>query len=327
MQRTRYINEQAFADEMNDFYRHFDTQDSSSRCDSVLSNVFVSNADRLEIDVDVVTKVFQHVCSRKATGPDGIPAFLFKTFAEELAPAWCPIFQLSVDSHRVPILWKTSYITPVLKIICPKENNDYRPVALTSIVMKCLERLVACKLRLGVQDYLDPFQFSYRQGRGTDDAINTVVHLPVILKHLDKAKAYARLLFIDFNSAFNLIQPHTLLTKLKQMNVNPYITKWYHSFLTDRVQLVKVNQTLSQTVVTNTGAPQGCVSSPILYILHTNDCTSSSTNNYIIKFSDDSAILSLLHADSDISMYTSEIESFVHWCDNNRLKLNVSITQ
>ena len=52
---------------------------------------FVSNADRLEIDVDVVTKVFQHVCSRKATGPDGIPAFLLKTFAEELAPAWCPI--------------------------------------------------------------------------------------------------------------------------------------------------------------------------------------------------------------------------------------------
>ena len=51
---------------------------------------------------------------------------------------------------------------------CPKENNDYRPVALTSIVMKCLERIVACKLRLDVQDYLDPFQFAYRQGRGTD---------------------------------------------------------------------------------------------------------------------------------------------------------------
>ena len=62
-------------------------------------------------------------------------------------------------------------------------------------------------------------------------------------------------------------------------------------------------------MVTNTGAPQGCVSLPMLHILYTNDCTSSSTNNYIIKFSDDSAILSLLHADSDISMYTSEIEA------------------
>ena len=104
------------------------------------------------------------------------------------------------------------------------------------------------------------------------------------------------------------------------MNVNPYIIKWYHSFLTDMVQLVKVNQTLSQTVETNTGAPQDCVRSPIFYILYTNDCTSRSTNNYIIKMFDDSAILNLLHADSDISMYTSEIESFAHWCDNNHLK-------
>ena len=112
-------NEQSFSDEMNDFYRRFDTQDCSSRCYSVLRDVFVSNADRLEIDVDVVTNVFPNVCNRKATGPDGISAFLLKTFAEELAPAWCPIFQLSVDSHRVPILWKTSDINPVPKKTSP----------------------------------------------------------------------------------------------------------------------------------------------------------------------------------------------------------------
>ena len=100
-----------------------------------------------------------------------------------------------------------------------------------------------------------------------------------------------------------------------------------YSFLTDRVQLVKINQTLSQTVVTNTGAPQGCVSSPILYILYTNDYTSNSTNNYIINCCDDTAILSLLNTDSDISMYTSEIESFVHWCNINHLKLIINKTQ
>ena len=74
---------------------------------------------------------------------------------------------------------------------------------------------MACKLRLDVQDYLDPFQYAYSHGRGTYDAVNTVVHL--ILKH--KPKAYVRLLFIDFSSTFNLIQPHTLLSKLKQMKV------------------------------------------------------------------------------------------------------------
>ena len=47
MQITRYTNEQAFADEMNDFYRRFDTQDSSSRCDYVLSDVFVSRFNKI----------------------------------------------------------------------------------------------------------------------------------------------------------------------------------------------------------------------------------------------------------------------------------------
>ena len=60
---------------------------ATSIYDSELSDVFVSNDDRLEIYVDVVTKVFQHVCSRKATGPDGSSVFLLKQFAEELAPA------------------------------------------------------------------------------------------------------------------------------------------------------------------------------------------------------------------------------------------------
>ena len=62
---------------------------------------------------------------------------------------------------------------------------------------------MACKLRLDVQDYLDPFQYAYRHGRGTDDAVNTVVHL--ILKHLDKPKAYARLLTLAWRSTFGML--------------------------------------------------------------------------------------------------------------------------
>ena len=63
---------------------------------------------------------------------------------------------------------------------------------------------MACKLRLDVQDYLDPFQYAYSHGRGTYDAVNIVVHL--ILKHLDKPNAYARLLFIDFILVYLLMR-------------------------------------------------------------------------------------------------------------------------
>ncbi len=66
---------------------------------------------------------------------------------------------------------------------------------------------------------LDPLQFAYRQERSTDDALNSISHLT--LKHLEDPKAYARLLFIDFSSAFNSLQAHLLLQKVTQMTVDP----------------------------------------------------------------------------------------------------------
>ena len=56
-------------------------------------------------------------------------------------------------------------------------------------------------LKKEVDVHLDPFQFAYKQGRGTDDALNRITHL--VTKHLEDPKAYVRLLFVDFSSAFN----------------------------------------------------------------------------------------------------------------------------
>lgn len=49
-------------------------------------------------------------------------------------------------------------------------------------------------LKKEVDSLLDPFQFAYKQGRGTDDAINSVTHL--VTKHLEDPKAYGYCLSI-----------------------------------------------------------------------------------------------------------------------------------
>lgn len=123
---------------------------------------------------------------------------------------------------------------------------------------------------------------------------------------------------MDFTSAFNTIVPQTLLYKLQQMQVNPVMMKWYQAFLTDRTQHVRNNSTLSDTLMTNIGVPQGYVSSPLLFTLYTNECRNHHTNNYIIKFSDNAAILSLIMQNS---VYQSEIDTIVLWCESNNLVL------
>ncbi len=120
---------------------------------------------------------------------------------------------------------------------------------------------------------LDPLQFAYRANRSVDGAVNVGLHY--VLQHVDRPGAYVRILFVDFSSAFNTIIPNLLLTKLTQPSVPSSICQWINSFLTDRQQLVRLGKYTSSTHVIITGAPQGCVLSPLLFSLYTNDCTSN----------------------------------------------------
>ena len=62
-------------------------------------------------------------------------------------------------------------------------------------------------------------------------------------------------------------------------------------FLTGRPHMVRVGNNTSATLILNTGAPQGCVLSPLLYSLFTHDCVATHVSNSIIKFADDTTVV------------------------------------
>ena len=80
------------------------------------------------------------------------------------------------DRPAVPPCFKRATIVPVPKKAKVTELNDYCPVALTSIIMKCFERLVKHHITSTLPDTLDPLQFAYRPNRSTDDAIAITLH-------------------------------------------------------------------------------------------------------------------------------------------------------
>ena len=88
---------------------------------------------------------------------------------------------------------------------------DYRPVALTSVAMKCFERLVVAHINTIIPETLDPLQFAYCPNRSTDIAISIALH--TTLSHLDKMNTCLRMLFIDYSSVFNTTVPSNLITK------------------------------------------------------------------------------------------------------------------
>ncbi len=250
---------------------------------------------------------------------------LLRCCADQLAGLFKSIFNESLATSVVPTPFKKSIIIPVPKNNKPSCLNDYRPVALTSIVMRVFERLVKNHICSSILVTLDPPQFAYRPNRSTDDAISQVLHSS--LTHTDSKNGnYVRLLFIDYRSAFNTIVPIKLAVKLTDLGLNSSLCDWIQDFLTGRPQVVKMGQFTSNSITLNIGAPQGCVLSPLLYSLYTHDCMSSHSSTSIVKFADDTVVLGLI-SKNDETAYLDEVERLTSWCQDKCLSLNVSKTK
>ena len=171
-----------------------------------------------------------------------------------------------------------------------------------------------------IPETLDPLQFAYRPNRSMDDAISIVLN--TALSYLDKRNTYVRTLFINYSSAFNTIVPSKLVTKIRTLGLNNSLCNWILDFLTCQPQVVRVGNNTSATLILNTGAPQGCVLSPLLYSLCTHDCMARQDSNTIIKFANDTTVVGLI-IDNDETAYREEVRDLAVWCQDYNLSLNV----
>ncbi|KAK3511758.1 hypothetical protein QTP70_021781, partial [Hemibagrus guttatus] len=169
---------QQLAEDLNEFYCRFETADD-------------------------VRQIFLKQKKRKAPGSDGVTPACLKTCAGQLAFIFSQIFNRSLELCEVPACFKRSTIIPIPRKPKITGLNDYRPVALTSVVMKSFERLVLAYLKNITGPLLDPLQFAYRANRSVDDAVNMGLHF--ILQHLGKSGTYL-LKFADDTTVIGLIQ-------------------------------------------------------------------------------------------------------------------------
>ena len=129
-----------------------------------------------------------------------------------------------------------------------------------------------------------------------------------------------RVMFFDFSSAFNTIRPALIRNKLLDMQVDAPLVAWITNYLTGRPQYVRLQNIVSDTFVSSTGAPQGTVLSPFLFTLCTSDFSFCSQPCHLQKFSDDSAIVGCISGGQEAE-YRGVVERFVEWCGLNYLQL------
>ncbi|XP_078252377.1 uncharacterized protein LOC144592039 isoform X1 [Rhinoraja longicauda] len=206
------------------------------------------------------------------------------------------------------------------KDAAPEGTQQLQPVALTSHLMKTLERLVLAHLRPLVRPSMDPLQFAYQTRIGVED---TIIYLRNrVLSHLEKPDSTVRIMFFDFSSAFNTIQPGLQGGKLERTGVDHHLTSWILDYITNRPQYVRTKDRGSDRVVCNTAGNSAC--SILVHPVHCG--LQAQLCRLLQKLSDDSAIIGLITGNEDRA-YRELIKEFVDWCQQYCLRINAGKTR
>ena len=136
------------ADVLNDFFVQQSTVDDSY---AQIPQFVAPNHDTLD-DIDInqqdVLNAIKDLDPNKASGPGLISPKLIKEGKNELAYPYSKLFNLSIESHRIPESFKKSNVTPIHKKDSRMNLNNYRPISLNSIQCKPMEKIVNKKITI-----------------------------------------------------------------------------------------------------------------------------------------------------------------------------------
>lgn len=275
------------------------------------------------IDSDQVTKTLLAL-SNTSGGPDNIPAWVFRCYADFLAPAITMLLNWSLRCGSVPSCLKMANVRPIPKCVQPNSVSDFRPISLLPVLSKIFERIVLRVLLLPyVKRSVDKSQFAFipRCGAGTTPALVLVQHQ--ILQFLDSESGGVRMLSIDLSKAFDKVPHHVIIDSCKRFNIPSSTLKWISSFLSERSQRVVVNGVCSPWVSVPSGIPQGSVLGPLLFTMAIDSIKPVCRNTSLVKYADDLLFLHFVRKSVDDNLQ-NEWNNMKSWSISNHLPINVS---
>ena len=209
-----------------------------------------------------VAKVVQDINIHKASAIGNLTSRVLKDAFEVLITQLTYLFNLSFIQAEFPKKWKEAQVVPLPKSGDQSNITNFRPVALLPLPGKLIERLVHNQITeyFETHEILLPEQGGFRKGHST---ISTVANITDTIRLNMESRKYTVASFIDLSKAFDTVNFHILLSKLKKLGLHQESIRWVHGYLSNRVQRTMANGELSDVEGLSCGVPQGSILGPL----------------------------------------------------------------
>ena len=215
-----------------------------------------------------IRDLLSKINSNKANGPDKIHGKILKFCSGSVSYPLSILFKLSYNTGNIPAEWKLANVVPIHKKGAKENIENYRPISLTSLVMKTFERLLKDKILFLTNDNLNEHQHGFLGKKSC--STNLTVFTDVLARSLNEINTRTDVIYFDFAKAFDTVNHDILLLKLKYyFNIDGRLLKFIknYSYLSDREQQVVIGNSTSFKKSVLSGVPQGSILGPIFFVL------------------------------------------------------------
>ena len=281
-------------------------------------NVKFTVKDLILVPSDVRVKLTK-LAGNKASGPDLISVNVLRNCPDFDVPL-CLLFNQSLQTGMLPQDWRDANVTPLHKKGPRSKKQNYRPVSLTSQVVKILERLVQDVLL----NLLQKNETITCHQHGFQAKCSCITQLLSCLN--DWTESFDKhiqtdVIYMDFAKAFDSVPHKRLLLKLKRVGIRGKMLNWIEGFLSSRRQRVVLQNGVSSWVDVISGVPQGSILGPLLFLIYVNDipglCISTTK-----LFADDTKLYREIKSTDDCKILQEDLNSLSVWSETWLLKFN-----
>ena len=306
-------NDKEKADTLSKFFSSVYVQEPTDTIPTLQNKVITSEMQNVEISPKVVEKKLMELNTNKSCGPDGLHPKLLKMLSTELSEPLALLMNSSLEHMQLPSEWKQANVSAIFKKGDSKDPSNYRPVSLTSIVCKTMEKIIRDHLvtHMTRNNFFSKKQFGFMSKR------STVLQLLNVIDEWSEALDQGNnvdCIYFDFRKAFDTVAHKRLYNKLKSYGITDPFLGWIQNFLKERTQRVMINGTASAWEKVTSGIPQGSVLGPILFIIYINDIVEEISSR-IYLFADDTKLFRVIKQEYDREILQSDIDKLVNWSE------------